>query len=55
MKSDFEPSHLDHLKNLPRIHGDPFDRLIIAQAVTEKLVIVTKDAKIPIYKIRTLW
>ncbi len=50
-----KPSHLDHLKNLPRIHGDPFDRLIIAQAVTERLVIVIKDAKIPIYKIRTLW
>ncbi|MDE6990259.1 MAG: type II toxin-antitoxin system VapC family toxin [Lachnospiraceae bacterium] len=50
-----KPSHLDHLKNLPQIHGDPFDRLIIAQAAIENLVIVTKEAKIPTYNIRTIW
>ena len=50
-----KPSHLDHLKKLPQIHGDPFDRLIISQAAIEELVIVTKDAKIPLYEIRTLW
>lgn len=49
------PSHLDYLKMLPQIHGDPFDRLIISQAVTEGLTIVTKDAKIPMYKVETLW
>ena len=49
------PSHLDHLKTLPQIHGDPFDRLIISQAATENLIIVTKDSKIPEYGIKTLW
>lgn len=49
------PSHLDYLKKLPQIHGDPFDRLIISQAVIEGLTIVTKDAIIPMYKIKTLW
>ncbi len=49
------PVHLDYLKQLPRIHGDPFDRLIISQAVSEKLIIVTKDSKIPLYGIKTIW
>ena len=49
------PAHLDYLKQLPHIHGDPFDRLIISQAATEKLVIVTKDSKIPLYGIKTIW
>lgn len=50
-----KPSHLDYLKKLPQIHGDPFDRLIISQATIEKLTIVTKDAKFPAYGIMTLW
>lgn len=50
-----KPSHLDYLKKLPQIHGDPFDRLIISQAAIEGLIIVTKDAKLPAYGIRTLW
>lgn len=50
-----KPSHLDYLKKLPQIHSDPFDRLIISQAATEELAIVTKDAKLPAYGIRTLW
>ncbi len=28
-----EPSHLDRIAKLPQIHGDPFDRLIISQAL----------------------
>lgn len=50
-----KPSHLDYLKTLPQIHGDPFDRLIISQAAMEKLVILTKDGKIPAYDVQTLW
>lgn len=49
------PSHLDCLKQLPQIHGDPFDRLIISQATMEGLTIVTKDSKIPAYGIKTIW
>jgi PIN domain nuclease of toxin-antitoxin system len=37
------------------LHGDPFDRILIAQAVHEGLTIVTADEQIPKYKVRTLW
>lgn len=50
-----KPLHLDNIRQLPRIHGDPFDRLIISQAVTENLVIITKDGTIPQYDIKTIW
>lgn len=50
-----KPLHLDNIRQLPRIHGDPFDRLLISQAMTEKLVIVTKDGTIPQYDIKTIW
>ncbi|MCR5788824.1 MAG: type II toxin-antitoxin system VapC family toxin [Lachnospiraceae bacterium] len=49
------PVHLDVIKQLPRIHNDPFDRLIIAQAVTEGLTLITKDTYIPQYDIKTIW
>lgn len=47
------PSHLDALKELPAIHKDPFDRLIIAQAREEGLVVVTRDSTIPKYPVET--
>ena len=49
------PSHLDQIANLPQIHGDPFDRLIISQAIAEKLIIVTRDSIIPKYDVYTIW
>lgn len=50
-----KPLHLDNIRQLPRIHGDPFDRLIISQAMTENLVIITKDGMIPQYDIKAIW
>lgn len=50
-----KPLHLDNIRHLPRIHGDPFDRLIISQAMTENFVIITKDGTIPQYDIKTIW
>jgi len=49
------PGHLDWIANLPQIHGDPFDRLIISQALAENLTIVTKDSIIPKYDVNTIW
>lgn len=49
------PGHLDWIANLPQIHGDPFDRLIISQALAENLAIVTKDSIIPKYDVNTIW
>ncbi len=50
-----EPSHLDRIAKLPQIHGDPFDRLIISQALAENLIIVTRDSIIPKYNVNTIW
>jgi PIN domain nuclease of toxin-antitoxin system len=40
---------------LPLIHGDPFDRLYIAQAQSRRLTIVTKDPYIVQYDVPTIW
>lgn len=40
---------------LPQLHRDPFDRILVAQAACHGLVIVTDDACIGRYPVRTLW
>lgn len=47
--------YLDRIKTLPDIHKDQFDRLIVAQAMEEDLIIVTKDENIIKYNINTIW
>lgn len=47
--------HLDELNNLPKIHNDPFDRLIICQALNENMTIITRDGKIQKYPVNTVW
>ena len=47
-------SHAEHAGGLPLHHNDPFDRLIIAQAVLEKLVLGTQDQKMRPYAVATL-
>ena len=49
------PKHLDTIRTLEKIHNDPFDRLIIAQAQCEDMTIITKDSIIPKYKVKILW
>lgn len=49
------PSHLNQLQNLPKIHNDPFDRLIICQSIAEQIPILTKDSIIPQYPVITIW
>ncbi len=46
---------LDKLENLPFIHRDPFDRLLIAQAQSKNLCIITRDRIIPQYDVKTFW
>ena len=46
--------HAERAGNLPSYHRDPFDRFLIAQAQTEGLVLVTRDARIPLYGVRTM-
>lgn len=43
------------LHKLPKTHHDPFDRMIICQAIEHGMTIVTNDSKIECYPIKTLW
>jgi len=47
--------HTYQVQFLPQYHRDPFDRLLIAQALVENLVILTRDPQFPLYGIPTLW
>ena len=47
--------HLDQIRQLPDIHSDPFDRLLISQAITEDLAIITRDTMISLYDVKTIW
>ncbi len=46
--------HAEQAGSLPLLHRDPFDRMLVAQAQAEGLILVTRDANIPRYGIRTL-
>ncbi len=48
-------SHLLQLRKLPHHHKDPFDRLMIAQAITEDLAIISKDQHFKSYSINVIW
>jgi len=50
-----EFSHIQELIKLPLVHNDPFDRIIIAQGICEKLVIATKDEKFKGYPVNIIW
>jgi PIN domain nuclease of toxin-antitoxin system len=45
------PEHVSAVNDLPPIHQDPFDRLLIAQAVVERLALVTSDSDIAQYSL----
>ncbi len=49
------PAHASTAGKLPRLHGDPFDRLLVAQAMDETLPLVTADERIRRYGIPTVW
>jgi PIN domain nuclease of toxin-antitoxin system len=40
---------------LPPHHGDPFDRMIVAQAQSERLTVLTHDPRIAAYGVPVLW
>jgi len=44
-----------HLTRLPDLHRDPFDRILVAQALVGGLLLLTPDAAIRKYPVRTLW
>jgi PIN domain nuclease of toxin-antitoxin system len=48
-------SHAITAGRLPRHHDDPFDRMLVAQAQTERLTLVTHDPQISSYDVSILW
>jgi len=48
-------AHTVRLDALPDHHRDPFDRLLVAQAIEERLTIVTHDPLIARYDVARLW
>lgn len=48
------PAHAIQAGSLPRHHADPFDRMLIAQAMVENLVLVTSDSVMRRYDARIL-
>ena len=47
--------HVYQVAKLPLIHKDPFDRLLVAQAIVEGMTLVTKDRVIREYPVAVLW
>jgi PIN domain nuclease of toxin-antitoxin system len=46
--------HAEHAGGLPRHHGDPFDRMLVAQATLERMLLGTQDPKMAPYGIAML-
>lgn len=51
----YTADHAFRMFGLPRHHNDPFDRQIIAQALYEKVSVVTPDEKFRLYGIPVVW
>jgi len=47
--------HALYVNNLPDIHKDPFDRIIIAQSILEDMPILTKDHYMAKYNVKVIW
>ncbi|HMO63167.1 MAG TPA: type II toxin-antitoxin system VapC family toxin [Ferruginibacter sp.] len=50
-----ELHQLKVIQTLPFYHRDPFDRLLIAQSLSENLTIVSKDKNFSLYPVQLLW
>lgn len=48
-------AHTARIRELPTFHRDPFDRLLVAQALEEGLTLVTRDPVFGDYRVPTLW
>src|SRR5262245_14946654 len=47
--------HVWELGRLSQVHGDPFDRMLVAQARSEGMKLVSSDATLKRYDVQTLW
>lgn len=55
LQMPISPKHLGAVEFLPMKHGDPFDRLLVAQARAEDLTVVTRDDLVTQYDIQVIW
>ena len=46
---DVTPAHAAAVEDLPPLHADPFDRMLVAQALSEPLRLVTRDSQVAAY------
>jgi PIN domain nuclease of toxin-antitoxin system len=47
--------HVLGLANLPHLHRDPFDRLLVAQAIYEDFALISSDPLVTQYPVRVIW
>jgi PIN domain nuclease of toxin-antitoxin system len=47
--------HTEVVATLPHHHNDPFDRMLVAQAICERLTLVTHDRRLAPYALDVLW
>jgi len=50
-----ELRHALHVAKLPKLHRDPFDRILVAQSRVDKIPILTVDPQIGRYPVEILW
>jgi PIN domain nuclease of toxin-antitoxin system len=48
-------AHVDRLDVLPEFHKDPFDRMLVAQAITEEYALVSRDGMLARYGAPVIW
>ena len=49
------PEHCERVATLPFHHRDPFDRMLVAQALQEKMSILSADENLRAYNVKVLW
>lgn len=52
---EIRPSHVAALVDLPDVHRDPFDRMLVAQAAQEHVALITRDATVRRYPVEMVW
>jgi PIN domain nuclease of toxin-antitoxin system len=52
---DISFAHAIRAGSLPDIHGDPFDRMLVAQAQLERMTLVTPNVSLGRYEVETIW
>jgi PIN domain nuclease of toxin-antitoxin system len=49
------PAHVKRLRHMEMHHRDPFDRMLVAQALAENITLASADASLDAYGVQRLW